>query len=298
MKKIFIALMALVATMSINAQVVKVYKNGVLDYTATNTPTVKYKVVFEAANLLPCLFTVGPGADNTLGTDDDKKVQFTKGNLYYGIMGNETTKAWHLESRQTDGLNTTSDGATWDENHICHFFWTVSEAASYAESYKETFTKSTPYIAESKGGLTVDGTNGLFALSDVEWEYLISKRTNAADLVKAEVSVSNNGITYTNCVIIAPDNFNGTLKSEYTLAEVNSLGLVCLPATGYRTNKEFEDGGKSAGYWSSTPSSNSISAELLHFKYFIDLKEGRTYSVIYGNSPYIGRSLRLVALPQ
>lgn len=49
MKNIFLSLIAIVATMSINAQVVKVYNNGELTATYTNTATNHYKVVFEMA---------------------------------------------------------------------------------------------------------------------------------------------------------------------------------------------------------------------------------------------------------
>lgn len=231
----------------------------------------------SSSNLLPGTFTVAKG----------KTVQFTKGNLYWD------GSAFKFEANQTDGLNTTSEGATWDKNHVSHFCWTKTAAASYAESYSDgtNSTSDVPFFAESKGGLTVEGTSGLFALSISEWGYLISTRTNATSLRKYAVSVSNNGTTYTNCLIIAPDEFTGTLQSSYTLAEVNTLGLVCLPAAGFRDGSSFGNGGSSGYCWMSTPvSGDSDVAYYLGFD-SDDVSAG-------GGSRDYGLSLRLVALPR
>jgi len=214
--RVLLLLVALITTMSSNAQNVKVYINDVLEDIYTNTGTKSYKVVMAVENtdpnLLPGFFSVG----------DAKLVQFTKGNLYWD--GSE----YKFEANQTD------HPTTIDANHTGHFYWTKTDAASYADWYNDgtNTTADVPFFAESQGGLTVEGTSGVFALSKSEWDYLITSRTNAANLCKSGVSVTNNGTTYTNCLIIAPDGFPVALQSSYTLTEANSLGLVCLPAVG------------------------------------------------------------------
>lgn len=322
MKKILFLFAAFVASLSLNAQSLKAYsvydvnqddKESVSDVTAvvnqvkaaaatdktvvdtealllvltklsTDIAAIKAKLCISddpdpepsSSNLLPGTFTVAKG----------KTVQFTKGNLYWD------GSAFKFEANQTDGLNTTSAGATWDKNHVSHFYWTKTAANSYAQSYNDgtNSTSDVPFFAESKGGLTVEGTSGLFALSIAEWKYLISTRTDATNLRKYGQTVGEK----INCLLIAPDGFDTSKwhsSSSYTLEEVNSLGLVCLPAAGYRYGSSFDIGGSCGRYWSSTPYSGiSVHADYLGFN-SVNLL---TYSDSRGN----GQSLRLVALPQ
>ncbi|MCQ2196815.1 MAG: DUF1566 domain-containing protein [Bacteroidaceae bacterium] len=222
--------------------------------------------------------------DGTFSVSSTKKVQFTKGNLWWD------GSAYHFEANQTDYPT------SWNPNHIGHFFWTSSKdyqsgnanympyALGYSYSSQSTSDK---FFCGEENPLTVDGTSGCFALSNDEWGYLIYTRANASSLRKYGVTVSGK----VNCLIIAPDGFSSTLKSSYTLDEVNSLGLVCLPAAGERIGSSF-GGAESWGYcWSSTPySSYSGNACCLYFG------SGNVYT---GSSNYrYGRSLRLVRLPQ
>lgn len=200
-------------------------------------------------NLLPGKFTVGEG----------KQVQFTNGNLYWN--GSE----FKFEDEQI------YYPIEWDPNHVGHFFWTKTQAASYAQTYNDgTNTKNdVNFFAESNGGLIVEGTAELYALSQAEWKYLFEERPNAANLVKPSVAVAGG----TTCLVIAPDNFSGTLKDSYSLDEANELGLVCLPNAGLRidhaSNNKFgdkiEDTTARGGYWTSTPYISAVNAYWLTF---------------------------------
>lgn len=183
-------------------------------------------------NLLPSLFSVSAS----------KKVQFTKGNLY-----------WNGSEFKFEGSQTAYPRSTWNTSHIGHFFWTIwteDQAAAYADSYSYATNTTTdvPFFAESnKSNLTVEGTTGYYALSQAEWKYLIETRTNAATLCKTGVTVGA-----TKCFVIAPDNFTGTLVSTYTADEINTLGLLCLPVAGqYNYSKDPYSG--MGYYWTSTP---------------------------------------------
>ena len=224
--------------------------------------------------------------DGTFSVSSTKKVQFTKANLYWD------GSAYHFEDNQTDYPTD-----PWDPNHVGNFYWTnLTDYQSgnanympYAQSYScSSRSTSDKFFCGEDNPLTVDGTSGCFALSNDEWYYLISSRANASNLCKCGVSVGGKA----NCLIIAPDGFSSTLKSSYTLDEVSSLGLVCLPAAGRRRGSSFGSAESWGGYWSSTP--NSSDSYNAYYLLFYSDNVG-TYG--YDSRDY-GRSLRLVRLAQ
>lgn len=195
--------------------------------------------------LLPGKFTVN---------SDGKQVQFTKANLFWN------GKKFKLEATQTDCPD------VYDSNHVGHFYWTkienyisgTSTYMPYAESYSYTDgrTVNDHFWCQENSPLYVEWTDDLYVLDCIEWNYVLDCRSHASDLCKYPVTVTDGTKTSTNCLIIAPDNYdytNNQLKSSYTLDEINSLNIVCLPATGYRINKNLTDGGERVVYWSSTP---------------------------------------------
>lgn len=264
---------AIVCSMSVNAQTMKVMKGDKV--VATYTAEQADKVVFEEAtaptksNLLSGKFTVAEG----------KTVQFTKGNLYWD------GSAYKFEANQTDYPT------SWDANHVSHFFWSQTPSVAYAQNYSDgSKSASDKFFCGEDNKITVEGTSGLFALSKDEWSYLISTRTDATNLLKYGQTVGEK----TNCLLIAPDGFDTSKwhsSNSYTLEEVNSLGLVCLPAAGYRNGSSFGNGGSWGYCWSSTPSSGrSDDASFLIFN------SGNVRTSLNGRN--FGQSLRLVALPQ
>ena len=162
--------------------------------------------------------------DGTFSVSSTKKVQFTKANLYWD------GSAYHFEANQTDYPE------SWNANHVGHFYWTSSKDYQsgntnympYAESYSySSRSTSDKFFCGEDNPLTVDGTSGCFALSQSEWDYLISTRTNATNLRKYGVSVGDKA----NCLIIAPDGFTGTLTDcdEGTLEWVDRSDFDRLP---------------------------------------------------------------------
>ncbi len=235
--------------------------------------------LMEKFNVFPYLLK------GTFSVSATKKVQFTQGNLWWD------GSAYHFEANQTDYPT------KWNASHVGHFYWTSSKDYQsgnanympYAQSYSySSQSSSDKFFCGEDNPLTVDGTSGCFAMSSDEWDYLIRSRTNAYNLHKYGVTVGDKK----NCLVIAPDSFSGTLKASYTLDEISSLGLVCLPAAGYRDGSSFYSAESYGLYWSSTPnSSNSSDAYTLYFS------SGNVYtSINAGRSG--GQSLRLVRLPQ
>ena len=242
---------------------------------------------YDDPNLLSGLFSVSAS----------KKVQFTKGNLYWD-------GSFKIEATQT------AYPKSWDTNHIGHFFWTKDQAAAYADSYSDGTNAATdvPFFAQSKGGLTIqsaDGqhtTSGVYALTKGEWDYLIFRRPNAAALRKAEVKVGG-----TTCFVIAPDNFDvSNWKGEneyYTLEEANNQSLLCLPAAGrfdetkstkhtYLVNYGY--------YWAATPNSNDYYIDYAYALTLVPtlttttLPTAANFVINYWNRGYDRYCLRLV----
>lgn len=63
--------------------------------------------------ILPGVFTVGPGKDEFFGTDDDVKVNFLKGNLWW----KEYDNTWHIEDHQYDVPE------KYDREHLGLFYY-------------------------------------------------------------------------------------------------------------------------------------------------------------------------------
>lgn len=218
----------------------------------------------------------------------NKKVQFTKGNLYWN------GSAFKLEENQTDYPT------SWSKSHIGHFFWI--KYADYAIGFTP-YNQSYYYASENlvdklwcsvSTPLTIDDTSGLYAMTNDEWEYLIKNRRNANSLCKYGVTVTNGGTTYKNCVIIAPDDFIGELLSSYTLEDVNAACLVCLPAAGFRngdytlSDTSLKGCGSSGYYWVDTPSSQDEHKACNMCFYSNEINTNNF------NYRYLGYALRLV----
>jgi len=205
-----------------------------------------YNIAFEdnqtpAAdpNLLKGKFTVSAG----------KQVQFTKGNLYWD------GSAFKFETTQTDFPT------SWQTNHVGHFFWSKTASVMYAGTYSDddaTAEDNFFFCEANKDNEAnkVEGTSGLYALSQAEWQYLFQTRTDAWALYKTGVSITTSNGTVTGCIIIAPDGYdwvNNPLTTTYSAeawAAAEALGMVCLPAGGQRSGNSIFTG--SVNYWSST----------------------------------------------
>jgi len=128
-------------------------------------------------------------------------------------------------------------------------------------------------------------------LSKDEWIYLLGdndlspERENASVFRKTNVSVCGK----TNCLVIAPDDFKGTIADSYDAdawAAAEKDGLVCLAAAGSRSSCSVSVVGNEGYYWSST-AYNSDNAYNVFFS---------GVHVYPGNHAlrHLGRSVRLV----
>lgn len=175
----------------------------------------------------------------------DKQVQFTKGNLYWN--GSD----WAIEDNQ-NAVTT-----TWNANHVSHFFWEPTADEARVEFNARPIHDFSEHLfcdgSDAEHMISFEGKDDYYALSNDEFIYLIHSRPNSASLYKYPVTVD--GVNF--CLVIAPDDFSGSIADTYTLDALNEAGLVCLPPTGYRTyNWSYSetqfDSQNNFFYWSST----------------------------------------------
>lgn len=209
-----------------------------------------------------------------------RKVHFAKGNLWYD------GDSFRLEANQYDCPT------SWDEMnpHVGHFYWdrnagSVVDRSTFGlsegrldvlftnDSYHTNFETLVPAPNPSFSVFAGSGeVKGMYrTLSHPEWSYLFASRDNASALYKIGVTVCGEE----NCLVIAPDNFTGTIESSYDAAawaSAEASGLVCLPAGGYRDTGDILESGKGY-YWTST--GTETGAVSVKFSYDLDeeLKE-------------------------
>ncbi|MGN0235577.1 MAG: hypothetical protein ACI4BD_04590 [Paludibacteraceae bacterium] len=238
----------------------------------------------------------------------DKQVNFSKGNLQCTIQGTDT--AWTFAANQYDIIGTANivDGALADK--IDMFGWSAKNTT--APWGISTSMSSSNYYGEfADWGQNVgDGTTWR-TLTDSEWVYVVSGRTDASSKIGvARINLDEAGTTYANGLILLPDNwtdmevtfksgFSGTDSEQayadyqtFTLDQWEKLeaaGAVFLPAAGYRDGSRFYYGERGF-YWSATaPEEDDLSDSA----YGLDFRSNRAY-YWYTLMNCWGQSVRLV----
>lgn len=196
---------------------------------ATSVNTV-CRLVRLPAGALEGEFSVGP----------NDKVRFSKGNLWYGKVGEEAEPALHFETNQwesTPSFNNQKSG-TMDPNHVSHFTWANTVEKAISEKDYDT----DHLFCDEMHKQSVDGSAKIYyALSKEEWDYLLQTRTMLNNknrysvATKSGVSIDSN--TYYG-LFLYPDNYDGnevgTTDGPHTWDDINDAGIVFLPAAGFR----------------------------------------------------------------
>ena len=281
MKKIQLAALALVASMSMSAEnttKLRVWIGGEkTEYELSMVDSLTFCTNTDDEPEDPEASLAG-----VFSVSADKQVKFSQGNLQY----TQSTDTWAFAENQYDIIG----GANVDGEHLADkidlFGWS-GRGASTAKWGVSTSTSDNYYTGDfAEWGVNIDDTRWR-TLSYDEWKYVVSNRTDA-DSKKgvARINLNAEGTTYANGLILLPDTWNCpedvTFKSgfasesseqayadyqTFTLEEWSKLeaaGAVFLPATGNRV-------GLSVGlsllglYWSSTCSSDLRYAYGPHF---------------------------------
>ena len=243
------------------------------EYTITGLePETTYEVMVEAVYDSGLTGSQSPVAE-------DKKVQFAKGNLRYEGDSQGYEAEWSMAKQQYELLGEANIDAGEYESTPAYLkdllCWSTTNNYYGVSNY---YWRDYDVVAQYFQGDFVDwGENpaliaslgeGWSTLSKDEWDYLLTKRENAAKLqsfatisyMKGEENVSVKGL------ILMPDDWTGDAPAATYTAEtwktLETAGAVFLPVTGHLWS--YDDGGYTktdingidviGNYWTSTPS--------------------------------------------
>ena len=298
MKKFFMAVIALMMTISASAQ---------------------FYIYCSDGNVIKVdsISMVAPSYDETpdIGTfsvSADKQVTFSKGNLQY----TQSTNTWSFAENQWDYIDTdnvtggsVSSGKYGDSkegtalaNKVDLFGWSTATTNFGVSTSISDSDYSGSFIDWGTNKIGNDAPNTWRTLSYDEWEYLLNTRPNASSL-KGLAQV--NGV---NGLILLPDSWTCpsgvTFKSgfhsnddgveyyavcqTFTAAEWSKLeaaGAVFLPAAGYRYGSDVGSVQFRGCYWSTTEYNGYYAIYL----YFCSYVASMSYDI-----RYYGLSVRLV----
>ena len=302
MKKMFMAVIALMMTISASAQFYIYCSDG----NVIKVDSISMIAPEESEHPNP---SAGIGV---FSVSADKQVSFSKGNLQY----TQSTNTWSFASAQWEviGTDNVTDGSvSFDPTYgdskdgtalaykVDLFGWSTG-ATNFGVSTSTDYNDySGSFVDWGTNKIGNDAPNTWRTLTYDEWDYLRYNRTNANDLVGvAQV----NGV---NGLIFLPDNwtcpagvtfksgFHNNYGVEYYAAyqtftadqwsKLEAAGAVFLPAAGLRYGSGVNSVQYLGNYWSASEV-NSFSAYCLYF-----FSDG---AYMLSDYRYRGRSVRLV----
>ena len=224
----------------------------------------------------------GDKLSGAFSVSSTKVVYFSKGNLQY----DSDNQIWQFAANQWDYIGNaagnnaiTSDGIA-DNNGIVDMFCWVGASSSLEGIKQYGIIKSwSGYGSVAGEALKSDWGNTMGGdwrtLSKDEWIYLLTERTNAANLRTLGTVNGKAGL------ILMPDGWTASgvsltvTTANYTTNDINitnwatleGQGCAFLPAAGCCMSGLFDGVGGDGSYWSSTSrASGSTHAHRLHFR--------------------------------
>ena len=211
---------------------------------------------------------------------NDKKVRFTRGNLYRDEEHNNPV--CKVEQHQYD-FN--ANGYTGSTDHVSHFMWCNDIANAASQSYDDSWKVQDTFFTEA-ADFSVTGFNSsenkCRSLTNEEWQYLFSYGDYDNDARRGKYRCGVTVCGKANCLVLLPDSWtwgSNQDKQEYNYVEwknMEAAGAVCLPAAGIRNGDSFYSEGIYGYYWTASPEetlaygfnfySNSVRAEDHEFR--------------------------------
>ena len=272
MKKMFMAVIAIMMTLSASAQFYIYYSDG----TVAKVDSISMVAPEESEEPTP---SAGIGV---FSVSDSKQVTFSKGNLQY----TQSTDTWSFADVQWDyigvdnvtGGEVTSDPKYGDKRYgnalgdiIDLFGWSGSTGSAEfgVSTSKNENDYSGSFVDWGTNQIGADAPNTWRTLTFDEWEYLLNNRARA---------YSRKGIAQVNGVnglVLLPDDwkcpegiiFKSGFSSDYSIeaygqyqtftpdqwSKLEAAGAVFLPAaSGYRYGFGVSEVLKISLYWSAT----------------------------------------------
>lgn len=191
---------------------------------------------------------------------ENQTVSFSQGNLHATKVSDNWIMGFYERQNEFNTIATVSGARTASsgDREIDLFTW----------GYGNTFTADPTTLSYgqvfSEWGTQIGSGSTWRTLTGDEWNYMLATRENASELYKSGVTVC--GVE--GCLVIAPDDFTGTIETSYDNAEWSTAektdGLVCLPPAGHRYGVGVGNTGRLGFYWASdqTDATNAKSLSL------------------------------------
>ena len=282
MKKMFMAVIAMMMTISASAQFYIYYSDG----TVAKVDSISMVAPEESEQPNP---SAGIGVFSVSAT---KQVTFSPGNLQY----TQSTNTWSFAKNQWDMIGTDNviggsvssnptDGDSKEGTALADkidlFGWSTSSTYFGVSTSEDNADYAGSFVDWAINQIGSDVPNTWRTLTYDEWYYLRYTRTNANDVVgMAQV----NGI---NGLIFLPDNWTCpagvTFKSGFhgnwgvddyaayqtftteQWSKLESAGAVFLPTAGVRYGLNVNYVQYGGGYWSASNGGSSSAANVLGF---------------------------------
>ena len=288
MKKMFMAVIALMMTISASAQFYIYYSDG----TVAKVDSISIIAPGEPEQPNP---SAGIGV---FSVSADKQVTFSKGNLQYHPANDE----WRFAENQTDYIGDANSNCSATYNGWLDLFGWSTSATNFGVNTSTDYNDySGSFVDWDTNQIGADAPNTWRTLTKDEWDYLLNTRTNAS-VLKGVAQVNGvNGLIFLPDTWVCPEGitFKSGFHSSYGVdyyavyqtftaeqwSKLESAGAVFLPAAGFRYGSDVR-GVQDAGYYWSATEFNSNYAYFLNF--FSD-KAG-----VYDSNRYRGQSVRLV----
>ena len=295
MKKMFMAVIALMMTISASAQFYIYFSDG----TVAKVDSISLIAPGEPEH-------PDPSADiGTFSVSADKQVTFSKGNLQY----TQSTNTWSFAENQYDYLGEANLAIDADvlADKIDLFGWSTSATNFGVSTSTDNNDYSGSFVDWGTNKIGNDAPNTWRTLTYDEWYYLLNNRNNASSLCGiAQV----NGV---NGLILLPDNwtcpsgvsFKSGFHSNYgvgyyaayqtfTAAEWSKLeaaGAVFLPASGFRSS--HVNAVQYLGYyWSATEFTGNYAGSLDFYSGEARMSNLDRYGRFYGYSVRLVKDLQ------
>ena len=299
MKKLFMAVIAMMMTISASAQFYIYCSDG---------NVIKVDSISMVAPEEPEPST-GIGVFSVAA---DKQVTFSKGNLQY----TQSTNTWSFASAQYEIIGTdnvtggsvSSDPTYGDSKYgdaladkVDLFGWSTSSTNFGVSTSTSDSDYSGSFIDWGTNKIGNDAPNTWRTLSYDEWSYLRYDRTNANELVGVAQVNGVNGLIFLPDTWVCPEGitFKSGFHSSYGVdyyaayqtftadqwSKLEAAGAVFLPASGNRYGSGVNDVQYGGYYWSAT----EYISRYAYVLYFFSYEAGMDYG-----DRYIGHSVRLV----
>lgn len=303
MKKMFMAVIAIMMTISASAQFYIYFSDG----TVAKVDSISMVAPEESEQPNP---SAGIGV---FSVSDSKQVTFSPGNLQY----TQSTDTWSFASTQWEmiGTDNVTGGIVYSDQYgyyrdgdaladkVNLFCWSTSATNFGVSTSQDNNDYSGSFVDWGTNKIGNDAPNTWRTLTYNEWVYVVFDRPNASSLKGVALVNGVNGL------ILLPDSWTCpagvTFKSgfhssdgvdyyaayqTFTAAEWSKLeaaGAVFLPAAGYRYGSGVGVVQGDGYYWSATKN-GSDNAHCLYFR------SHKAFMGDGGSDRNYGRSVRLV----